>query len=279
MNATCPACRHEVETDQGGTGKCRNCGTIVRPPEPWPPQTADTSPPAAAAPPTGPAPPVEEAASTRAASIIALICGLVFFVPFITQVLAIVFASVAIFRRRLPNERVAVAWVGMALAAVTFVGWFAVFRTVASRAASTAGPWVAAPAWNQPGSTTPEDFKPGEWSGIMKTTHDAVSDYYRDFRKWPPDLKTLVGRYLRQDFQLPGELIYRPLPDVETDDQSFVLMVSDETLYDLDNKRLDTPQRLILRLSGKIELLPTDEVEKLLKGDAPEVGEDKPPPE
>jgi len=57
----------------------------------------------------------------RTAALLALIFGLLVIVPFVTQVMALIFGAVALGRRRLPNERVAGAWIGVMLAIVALL--------------------------------------------------------------------------------------------------------------------------------------------------------------
>jgi hypothetical protein len=268
MAFTCPECRHVVEVDEAGFGKCPNCGSAVEPRA-----VAFSGAPAPVAVPVTPAPatpiPTRQEPSylagpqttVRAASIVALVCGLLFFIPFVTQGLALIFGAFAVFRKRRPDERVAAAWVGIILAVLALFGWVYVRTLISSMPA-----WGPAfgPAWNQTGPGDNEWLQPSEWSDTMERVHRATATYQRNYGEWPGSLEDLKGRSLPTGFTLPKELRYRPVPAEHGDDLQWILMVSAETMYNLEVDELNTPQRVILLLSGKIEVLPADEVEALL---------------
>ena len=268
MALTCPECRHVVEVDEAGVGRCPNCGSAVQPQAVAFSGTASTPAKPAAPPPTAPTPAPEEPSylagpqtQVRAASIVALVCGLLFFIPFVTQGLALIFGAFAVFRKRLPKERVAAAWVGIILAVLTLLGW--VYAITNLPAIRTWGP-AFGPTWNEAGSVDNAWLQPSEWSDTMERVYRATATYHRDYHEWPASIEDLKGRSLPTGFTLPDELRYRPAPADSQSDPQWILMVSAETLFNLEADELHTRHRVILRLSGKIEVLPTDEVEALL---------------
>ena len=267
-----------VEVEPGQSAKCGNCGDRVRaprpgvptdrPPPPGPkpeggPVPAPTAPPAAGVPAgTYLAPTVAEPAGavTRAASIVAFVFGLLFFIPFVTQVLALCTGVYAIARPRRPNERVVLAWIGMAVALVALPGWLYVgklFLTAARTATFTMPPPyrpIQEESWEMASALEEQ----------MKRIHRGASAYRRDFGEWPPDVDVLVGRSLPRGFKMPGRLTYRPVPPSEQRSYSWVLIVSDEVRAGPDGELLGRPHRLVCRLGGKVELLPAPEVSALL---------------
>lgn len=267
-----------VEVEPGQSAKCGNCGDLVRAPrrgvptdrspavgpkalgEPVPPAKA---PPAVGVPAGAPPPPtvgLPIGPVTRAASIVAFVSGLLFFIPFVTQVLAICAGVYAIARPRRPNERVVLAWIGMAVALVALPAWLYVgnlFVTAARTATFTMGrPYrpIAEEPWEMTSALVEQ----------MKRIHRGASAYRRDFGKWPSDVDVLVGRSLPRGFRMPAGLTYRPVPPSEQRSYSWVLIISDEVEVGPDGELLGQPHRLICRLSGKVELLPAPEVSVLL---------------
>jgi hypothetical protein len=275
MEATCPECRHVVQVDATGCGKCPNCGSIVRPF-----RTPFSGEPGASSPPQVQQPSnvtpatghqtytlAESPPTVRAASVVSLVCGLLFFIPFVTQALALLFGLAAVARKRLPNERVAAAWVGMILAIVTIFGW--VYLIDLFRSSPAWGP-AFGPTWAESEYDAGDWMRSSEWAETMERVYQAARSYRRDYGEWPASLDAMKGRTLARDFTLPPELTYRPMPDGSQEDPHWILMFSRETGFDIDGEELSTPHRLVLRLSGKIEPLPSAEVEALVADDASE---------
>ena len=274
-----------VEVEPGQSAKCGNCGDRVRAPRPGVP--TDQPPPVdpkagvgivppttatpAAGVPTGAPPPSTVAepvrAVTRAASTVAFVSGLLFFIPFVTQVLAICAGVYAIARPRRPNERVILAWIGIVIALVALPGWLYVgnlFVTAARTATFTMGPSyrpIQQESWEMTSGLVEQ----------MKRIHRGASAYRRDFGKWPPDVDVLVGQSLPRGFKMPRGLTYRPVPPSEQQSYSWVLIVSDEVRAGPDGELLGQPHRLVCRLGGKVELLPAPQVSVLLNTQRTEI--------
>ncbi|UCF34743.1 MAG: hypothetical protein JSV78_05450 [Phycisphaerales bacterium] len=272
MEATCPECRHLVQVDETGSGKCPNCGSIVRPfrapftGEPGASAPQGVQPSAAVdASDHQPSALAEVQPTVRAASVVSLVCGLLFFIPFVTQAIALLFGVVAVARRRLPNERVAAAWVGMILAIATVVGWVCLIDLF--RSSPTWGP-AFGPTWAESEYDAGDWMKPAQWEETMERVYQAARSYHRDYGEWPASVDAMKGRTLARDFTLSPELTYRPVPDGRQDDPQCILMFSAETFFDVEGEELTAPHRLVLRLSGKVELLPSAEVEALVTDDA-----------
>ena len=278
---TCLACRHVVEVAEGASGKCENCGAEVRPPPPPFTSVSASQPRPAIAPPTesshpppatpAGAPPglVGEAAPSqvRSASIVCLVCGLVFFVPFVTQAAGLVAGGIAIFRRRLNNERVAAAWVGIILCVLGLIGWTAGITSFLSFRG--AGGFAGAGRFPGPMAMPYEENewgKTADWKTELERVYDAASAYRRDFGRWPGSIDDLGGHSLPKSFELSKKLTYYPVPEDETRNFDRLLIVSELTLFDQEANELDHPHRLILRLGGTVEVLPAEEVDRLLAG-------------
>jgi hypothetical protein len=201
---------------------------------------------------------------------VAFVFGLLFFVPFVTQVVGLSVGSYALLRRREPGERVALAWVGTVLALVALPCWFLIFSAlgaaVMSRVTPGGGPAVSPAALDDDLAAA----LTGQLANEMERVYHAAAAYYRDFRKWPDDVSVLIGRSLPAGFTLSGQLEYRPVPRSQRRSYTWILIVSDERRYGLDGQRLAIPHRLTLRLSGKRELLPVPQVDSLLAAQPPE---------
>lgn len=279
---TCPQCRHVVEVADGAGGKCNNCGAAVRrPPPPYTPTYAATAPqppsadapPAASQPQNRQSPAVSAAAGStaghtptttvRAASIVCLVCGLLFFVPFVAQAVGLAVGAIAVFRRRAENERIAAAWVGITLCLLALVGWTAGLASL-TRIRKAGIFTMPTPVYDS--SDQPEWHKPMDWATELERLHQAASAYRRDFDRWPSSVADLRGHSLPQSYQLPDDLTYHPVPEGEADRFDRLLVVSEGTYYDREAVRLVNPHRMVLRLSGRIEMLPLDQVDALLAG-------------
>jgi hypothetical protein len=69
---------------------------------------------------------------------------------------------------------------------------------------------------------------------------------------------------LPRGFTMSSKLTYRSVPEEQASSATWVLMVSEPLEYNRAGRRLDQPHRLILRLDGRVELLPADHAETLL---------------
>lgn len=269
MQVICPSCRHVVELGEGESAKCPNCGDTVNVPRfagggsvsspaSGPQAAAAVERPGAwaEADPEIPAPSV-----TRAAQVVAFMGGLLFCIPFVPQVLGICAALFALMRPRLRNERVGLAWAGLVLSAVALPLWAFVAVSAVNRA-TTARALFPIPARVRSGGEAMG--KTAALTGEMERIHRAATAYFRDYKRWPDDVEVLVGRSLPRTFTMSDELTYRPVPEKQAFSTEWVLIVSEVVLYDADGEQLEGPHRLVLRLNGKIDILPEADVEELL---------------
>lgn len=280
MEHTCPSCRHVVPLGAGGTGRCPNCGEIVVAPAaqragapsaaPGPADAPPVQPPGREARPV-PAPPrltLPPERPVRAVSIVALVCGLLFFLPFVPQALAVVFGLVAILRRRLPRERLAGAWVGLVLGCVAMAGWLvtcAWTRSTAFTATFAGFGYLSGPRGAVEDEA--EAAKAEEWATRMERAARAVNDHRRDFRKWPASLEEMGGTLLPADFKLPPALRYHAPPEGHAP-PDWVLLSSDPVLYDRVHEKLDSPHRLTIGIDEKLKCLPAEDVQAALDAQA-----------
>lgn len=294
MLVTCPACRHAIEAPEGEPVKCPNCGDVLTAQDIRVPVSASgvsAAPRLPASPPDRPGsiddaprettasgdtpaggnvgiahgvlsdakrePPPEPA--TRPASIVALVCGLLFFIPIATQVAALGFGLIAVLRRRRKRERVAAAWVGIVVAALALSGWILLFQTAFNQVAGPRRVWTPPPM-----SPIPADAanRPAVLRDQMERVFVAAKAYRRDYAEWPPDVASLVGRSLPNAFDFADELRYRPVPEEVASSFSWGLIVSDPLEFDLNGAQLRSPRRLVLWLDGEIEQLEEDEFDE-----------------
>jgi len=208
---------------------------------------------------------VPEASCVRPASIVCLVCGLVFFVPFVTQAVGLVAGGIAVFRRRLTNERVAAAWVGIILCVGGLIGWTAGITWFLSNQRS--GVFAGAGAFTVPATMSDqanEWMEPSDWETELERVYDAASAYRKDFGRWPASIDDLRGHSLPRGFELSQQLTYHPVPEDEMHNFKRLLIVSEVTRFDQEATELPVPHRMILRLGGTIESLPAAEVDRLL---------------
>ena len=304
MLVTCPACRHAIEAPEGEPVKCPNCGDAVAAQDVRVPVSASgvpAGPRLPATPPDRPGlvgdAPRETTASgdtpdeaeagiargvlsdakrerppepvTRPASIVALVCGLLFFIPIATQVAALGFGLVAVLRRRRKRERVAAAWVGIVVAALALCGWIFLFQTAFNQAAGPRWTWTPPPM-----SPIPADAanRPAVLRDQMERVFIAAKAYRRDYAEWPPDVASLVGRSLPNAFDFADELRYRPVPEELASSFCWALIVSAPLEFDLNGAQLRSPRRLVLWLDGEIEQLEEDEFDERVP--VPQSGEE-----
>jgi len=290
MELTCPSCMHVVEVEPGKSAKCRNCGDRVTAPKPGKPVGAGGGDDAGDGSETGSAvaPSVHPQASTegprlsdthplpvspeslsgvpqakpvvRPASVVSFVFGVLLFIPFVTQVVSLCAGAIAVLRPRRGDERVTLAWIGIAISLIVLPCWFFFGRSVLVALRSRAP--FAMPAY---APFEDESLRAmGELAETMRRIHRASSAYHRDFGQWPTEIEDLAGRSLPREFTMSRELTFRPPPESGRQSFQWVLIVSDDTLYDLEGGRLNEPHRLVCRLGGKVELLPSDEVQVLL---------------
>jgi len=288
-NETCPSCHHVVAfTKDQLTRKCPNCGASVSlrdctvptalPDQPF--GEAEQSAP----PPNTPAGYAGQAGAdaidrmttpvipvTRTASIVAFIFSLLFFVPFITQLVALVIGLFAIFRPRQDNERVTLAWVGLVISMLAAFAWGLMFSLLIP-SMQTRITWTVPPY-----ATMPEDEdwqQTADLADTMERIYRAASAHHRDFGNWPDDVETLVGQSLPRGFKMPKILTYRRVPADQVGAFDWILIISEPLRYNRDGELLGLPHRLILRTNGKVEFLPSDKVEAMT-GESDDTGSDK----
>jgi hypothetical protein len=192
--------------------------------------------------------------------VVAFVFGLLFFVPFVTQAIALVSGAIAVLRPRRPHERVIIAWIGIVISGLALLGWFAFGRTILGSARTAA-------FWGAPVYMPADDdarYGVGELADWVDRIYAAAAADHRDFARWPVRIEDLAGRLLPRDFTMPEGLTYRRPPTSQQRSTTWVLIVSDDVYYDLDGQELDQPHRLIGRLGGKVELRPSEEVQALL---------------
>ncbi len=186
-----------------------------------------------------------------------------FCVPFLTQVFGVCFGLFALLRRRLPDERVGLAWVGLLFSIIAIFGWTIVLTLYAIRTpvtTTTIRTWPPPP----PVPVLDDLMETSDLSDQMRRIHGAATAHHRDYRKWPDRVEPLVGRALPHGYTMSSKLTYRPVPASEEFSNTWVLIVSDPVDYSEEGEKLDRPHCLVLRLSGKIELLPERDIQQLL---------------
>lgn len=92
----------------------------------------------------------------------------------------------------------------------------------------------------------------------MENIHAAASGYYRDFKRWPVTIETMAGDRLPMDYQLPEGLTWHPVPNEDERNVRFILVESAPINQDPEGRWFSQPQRMVLRLSGKIDYLPVE---------------------
>lgn len=278
MTSTCPSCRHVLEGPEGLTLKCPNCGERVT--------LKGAEPAVAAGPAPAPVPPVPKPAvalapaeqlagpTVRPASTVALVLSLLFFIPLLTQVAAVVVGLVAVCRRRQEHERVAAAWVGIVLAVVVLAVWVFVVQTAWVRARMfTPGGFVFPGSYGEENSADPV-LDTGQLAEQLERVQRAAWAYRRDFASWPLRVDSLIGHSLPRGFRFCRRLEYRPPPEEGEVPADWVLALSEVVSMDREGKALPGPRKLILRLDGRIELVTPEEAEVLLASQ----GAGPPPP-
>jgi hypothetical protein len=193
--------------------------------------------------------------------VVALVCGLLVFVPVATQVVAILAGLYAILRPRKAGERVRLAWIGLVLGSAMLCVWIPLINWFVS-AVSTSRPF----AWPSPRVALEDDA----WADAaalrteMERIHAAAVAYHRDYQRWPEGVDELVGKSLPASFVPSAELTYRPVPQSQSLSHKWILIVSKPVPYDSDGEPLAVEHRFVLTLGGKIELLPVETARELL---------------
>jgi len=289
MAMLCPKCRHPVHEPEIGSSRprCPNCGHRLSP---------DIGPAAAvpgvpAAPP-GPVP----AGASEGWAVASLVCGLVFFVPVVSQILAIVFGAVALRRlHRRPGQSTArvMAVIGMTcgLLAGLMWGWIGItfypfFRTgPVATVPATPGPvalgyasytGVANAPQNRSGRVTEAKAK-------MKEVLQGLTEYRQDHRRWPQTLDDLIPTYLEtatlhlENFDVFGRQTkpvadteglvryVRPPSDVPESEKKRILLYSMRFEYDDEGQQVESAKRWVVWTNGRIELMEEQGVAQALQ--------------
>ena len=117
------------------------------------------------------------------------------------------------------------------------------------------------------GAATPVDAAQSETDRLaeqMERIHIAARAYVRDYGQWPDGVASMIGRSLPRGFTMSSKLTYRSVPEGQASAATWVLIVSEPLEYNRAGQRLDQPHRLIVRLDGRVELLPVDRARTLL---------------
>jgi len=273
MVLTCPSCHHPIEVSgipAAGEIRCGNCGGLV-------PTAAPADVPAlGAALSSSPFPPPRNAAAVGS-----LVCGLLFFIPLLTQALGLLLAVIALVRSAVAGRRPhPAAWAGLLLCLALGIGWgallvsiFAGTRTVAVSTTPygsiSYGPSTPYGAGDDPSAGCGEQF-----SSAMERIGAALTAYQRDMSTWPTGLDELVPTYLAgsvadavdpERASGPKRLVTM-VPGVapHTDPPDRVVAYSERCERDITGQRLPRPTRWVLRLNGTAEPLDAARVEALL---------------
>lgn len=186
----------------------------------------------------------------------ALLCGLLPFVPFASQLAAILLGVVGVLRARRLGSGFFAALIGLVLGGALLFGWTALTlaaltprSTQALRAASgVAGGSV---------STYEEGAAAGELENALLQFAVAYAGYHRDFRVWPTSASMLAPHYVSQQvvglFGDAGPLHYLPPPEGTRLDAGVVVAFSRRLSADSSFQALTTPKRYILRADGSVD--------------------------
>ncbi|MCP4248620.1 MAG: hypothetical protein GY778_16360 [bacterium] len=274
MSLTCPSCRHNVEAPAdpgGGTVKCGNCGAAV-------PVTPPVVPAVSAGVPIAPVQP--EAPASGGAALASLVLSLVFFIPFVTQVLALGFGLYALMRKAPDGRRPRAAWAGVILAVTVGMGWVLLMGSFAFRSGAGGGyvavPY-AGPGYGRGGVSVAAQADIGRrdqaHSALERIGH-AVAAYRRDMGRWPEQISELSPTYLSThvldeidpDRTPSANRLLTLLGDVDphNDPPERIVCYSVRLVYDDLGEALRRPHRLVLRLNGDIEALEAEVVEQEL---------------
>ncbi len=211
-----------------------------------------------------------------------LILGMVFFVPVLTQVLAIALGAAALLRRPSAHplrERSTAAWVGLILGVFFLLVWvylglrlITLSQTVITMPMT---PYIAMPYTGTTGGDLDLQVQSQALHGALDQVSAAVRRYRNDYRRWPRRTEDLASLYLPDSV---GELLapkgpksapqlwMAPGVDPDADPPDRIVAYSVQVHYDLEGERLSAPHRWVLRLDGRIELAPADEVDRAVPG-------------
>lgn len=288
MDPLCPKCRHAVPAPKDGYAgyRCDNCGhrwkADIGPPTT--PQGTPTTPP-----PTSP-----PAGASEGWAVASLVCGLVFFIPLVTQILAFVFGVVA-FRRieagegRASPRIMAATGMGCALLAVMMWIWVGVFYMQAIRPMPAAATPAPAGTASAPAALVRLGYSAG-YAGVSPSSQipsGQVTDaelkakellrglvmYRQDFRRWPKTFDDLIPTYLgRNALRLDkidafgrevnsaksDEKLFNyvsPTPNSTTSERKQILVYSMRFDFDDKGEKLEGAKRWVIWSNNVIEFV------------------------
>ncbi|MHC4064060.1 MAG: DUF4190 domain-containing protein [Planctomycetota bacterium] len=271
MAWTCPSCRHPVEPPAEADAqrvKCGNCGA-------WVPLTPVTAPPV-------PAPVAQPLVASRppqsGSAIAALVCSLIFFIPLVTQALAVGFGVFALVRKSPDGRRPAAAWAGVILGLLVGLGWTVLLINV-SKMVTGGGMAITPYATTQYGGygswgTDSQMRRRQKVVSALERIGQATTAYRRDMGRWPERMDLLVPTYLAMkvlddvdpDRAATDKRLVTWLADVDPnrDAPDSIVAYSVRIKHNDFGERLQQPERCVLRLNGQVEALPASIVEEKL---------------
>lgn len=282
MEETCPYCRHVVSLppQEGDRAvRCDNCGATLPRPEA---RFAGAVPAATPLPPQ----PLSAAFAMQpppdGLGVASLILGMVFFVPVVTQVLAIALGAAALLRRPTAQSgrgRSTAAWAGLILGVFFLLIWvYLGLRLITLSRTVVTMPMTSYMATPYTGAADGEVDLQVE-SQAMYTALDQVSAairrYRNDYRHWPHRTEDLASMYLPasvgvllipQGPKSAPRLWMVPGVDPDADSPDRIVAYSVRVRYGREAGPLSVPHRWVLRLDGRIELVPADEVDRAVPG-------------
>jgi hypothetical protein len=274
MELTCPHCRHVVDAAPGASvSKCSNCGALLPAPGSDPSPTSVPSDTPLRPPPS----------TADGLAIASLVFGLLFFVPVLTQVLAIAFGLGALLRRRLEGRRRAgLAWVGLLLGLFLLFGWIYVFvRAAWAGSVTPAGVGYASLGYSRYAAVDADEAALDElqaMTSVLGALYPAIEAYRRDFGAWPASLEVLTPVYLSaataeaaRKKALSGDescITLQADVDPARDPPDRVIAYSAPVHVDDAGERLAKPHRWVLRLNGTTSFVPSDEVDAVIGSSA-----------
>ncbi len=282
MEETCPYCRHVVSLppkDANRAVRCGNCGATLPRPEA---RFAGVVPAAASL----PSKPLSAAfampSQPDGLGVASLILGMVFFIPVLTQVLAIALGAASLLRRLAAHPRRAqstAAWVGVVLGVFFLLVWaylgmrlIALRRTVVTMPMP---PYIATPYTSAAGVDIDLQAESQAMHRALDRVSVAIRRYRNDYRHWPHRTEDLASLYLPDSVavllvprgaQAVPQLWMVSGLDPDADPPDRIVAYSVQVQYDLEGKTLSAPHRWVLRLDGRIELVPADEVDRTVPG-------------
>jgi hypothetical protein len=199
-------------------------------------------------------------------AIASLVCALLFFLPLVTQILAVCFGALALVRMGKSGGRRGLAIVGITLGLLLGAGWGALLSGLGAWQPGGGGMatgYIGTGYYGSPDQDRQAERSELIKSGLESISH-AVSAYRRDMGRWPEDLGELVPTYLSQ------ALLDRVDPDGAPEPMRLIVLVADvdpradrpdrivaysvPVTCDHTGKSFGSPRRWVLLLNGQIEI-------------------------